>query len=302
MNDTPSSLNTVIDAALALHPHAPDLAAERLEAGYALVPGAPEHAEMFVRTVEHVLLGHAADGDRYAAALDRLQPLVAAHPAAQTAVARGRLAIALLADADAAGTTSLAPAESVRAHYNAALAHTRRSAWREAQALVRRAGDLAEASGDPAAQRALAALANNVAGDVRFYFQPEHRADADRVHTMLDAARRARAAWERAGGWMEVERADYQLALCHAAAGQGAEAVTHAKACLQRCEANGADAYELFFAHEALVRALGSADQPGEASRMRERMAELLAQVSDPDAHTFAADSLQTLDRELALA
>jgi hypothetical protein len=301
MNDTPTSLNTVIDAALALHPHDVAAATERLEAGYALVPGAPEHAEMFVRTVEHVLLGHAADADRYAAALDRLQPLVAGHAAAQTAVARGRLAITLLADAGAAGPSSLPPAETVRAHYNAALAHTRRGAWREAQALVRQAGDLAEASGDPGAQRALAALTNNVAGDVRFYFRPEHRADTDRVHTMLDAARRARAAWERAGGWMEVERADYQLALCHAAAGQGAEAVAHAQACLQRCEANRADAYELFFAHEALVRAHGSADQPGEAGRLRARMAELLAQVSDPDAHAFAADTLRTLDKELAL-
>ncbi|MED5617889.1 hypothetical protein [Ideonella sp. BN130291] len=302
MNDTPTTLKAVIDDALALHPDDAPAAVRRLEDGFALLPAAPEQAELFVRSLEHVLLGHRDDAAAYATALDRLAPAVAGQAAAELAVARGRLAITLLSDPVAAKASSLPAAETVRAHYNAALALTRRSAWPRVQALVQQAGDLAEHSGEPAAQKALAALTNNIAGDLRYYFGAAHRADAGRVHTMLDAAQRARAAWERAGGWMEVERADYQLALCHAVAGQGTQAVAHAQACLQRCEANGADAYERFFAQEALARAHCSADQPGEARRTRDRMAQLLAEVQDKDAHAFAADTLAALDKEFALA
>ena len=117
---------------------------------------------------------------------------------------------------------------------------------------------------------------------------------------MLDAARQAREAWSRAGGWMETERADDQLAMCHAVAGQGHEAVTHARACLAVCEANAADAYERFFAFEALAHAHAVAGQAAAAKRARDRMAECLQQVDDADSRADAEPCLAKVDAMLA--
>src|SRR5258706_252637 len=67
---------------------------------------------------------------------------------------------------------------------------------------------------------------------------------------MMDAALTSRSAWSKAGTWLTVERADYMLARCAAALGEGVQAVAHALSCLAICEANDAEPVELFFAHE----------------------------------------------------
>ena len=72
---------------------------------------------------------------------------------------------------------------------------------------------------------------------------------------MLEIAAASRVHWARAGTWLEVQRADYCLALTHLAAGQLEAAFAHARACLEACEANEAPAYEYVFAHEAQARA-----------------------------------------------
>ena len=97
---------------------------------------------------------------------------------------------------------------------------------------------------------------------------------------------------------MQVERADYRLALCHAAAGQGAEAVEHAQRCLAACVAAGdeADAMEHFFAHEALVRAHRAADDAAAAAAAQQRMQGLLADIPEADGlRAWCADVLSTL-------
>ncbi len=287
----PHPLRRIADEALDLHADAPDDAGRHLMQGLSHLPGDDESAAHFARTVEHVLLGHLADVEAFRVALQR----EAAHPGLAQAVARGRLALALMSDSSAAPAAALSLAERVRAHYNAALALTRAGRWAEARHLLACAQAVADA-GEPDALRAYAAITNNVAGDVRYYFKPEHRSDAERVATMLDAARRAREAWARAGGWMETERADYQLALCHAVAGQGEPAVAHAKSCLHRCEANGADAFELFFAQEAMALAHHAADQPAAVEAAREHMDSLLARVTDEESRAFAAPSLQKVE------
>ena len=77
---------------------------------------------------------------------------------------------------------------------------------------------------------------------------------------MIRAAQVARAQWQRAGTWLEVERAEYRLALCWLAAGDPALALQHARACDAIVRENGSLPLELFFAAEALclpARALG---------------------------------------------
>ena len=66
--------------------------------------------------------------------------------------------------------------------------------------------------------------------------------------------------WERAGTWLEVERAEYRLALCWLAAGDPALGLQHARYCESIVQENGSAPLEVFFAAEALclsARALG---------------------------------------------
>jgi hypothetical protein len=121
---------------------------------------------------------------------------------------------------------------------------------------------------------------------------------------MLEAAATARRAWARAGGWREVERADYRLALCHAAADQGAEAVAHARRCLAGVEAGDpatgtvADAVEHFFAHEALVRAYRAAGDAVAAAVSVQRMHALLPAIAKADGlRDWCAQALADLPR-----
>jgi hypothetical protein len=105
----------------------------------------------------------------------------------------------------------------------------------------------------------------------------------ERVATMFAAAAIARRAWERAGTWVHVERAEYQLALCHAVAGDGEAARFHARACLAICESHGADAVERFYAEEALARAELAAGDAAAAAVARDRMVGWLAAVTDAE-------------------
>lgn len=128
------------------------------------------------------------------------------------------------------------------------------------QEAVDRAGDLPDA--DPGV-RALAANSNGIAGAL----QTLTPTGAAQRELMIRAAQVARAQWQRAGTWLEVERAEYRLALCWLAAGDPAQALQHARACDAIVRENGSLPLELFFAAEALclpARALG--DGAGDAA------------------------------------
>lgn len=284
-----TSLQTLIAQALAAHAERPEEARALLARAQDLAPAADAEAlAELLRAAEHVLLGHLGDG----AAMQEFLKRMPAHDAVQ----RTRAALALAAG-DAAADALLDPlpaAERVRAHYNAALAHTRTGDWRGAAQLVRQAQDHAV---DTAARKALAALANNLAADLRYYHRPGHGL---RDELMLEAARLARAAWGQVGGWLELERADWQLALCAAAVGRADLALVHARECLRVCADNNADAFERFFAHQALALAhLADADPPA-ARHERALMAELLPQVPAAE-RDYAGRALAELDSRLAV-
>lgn len=282
-------MQTLLKKALDEHADQPAQAAATLAQAQALLSGASE-AELLelLRVAEHVLLGHLADGSALRGLLLTLPDRAGLRPARQ----RAEAALALAEQGVAPDWQDLAPAERVRAHYNAALARTRSRDFDAARRLLGLAQ--AEAAGfaeDAAAQKALAALANNLAGDLRYYHRP---GDEGQDALMLDAAQLARAVWARAGGWLETERADWQLALCAAAAGKPALALAHARDCLRLCEAQEADAFERFFAHEALARAHHAAGEPALARQACERMAALLAQLP-PEDQAYAGKTLADL-------
>jgi tetratricopeptide (TPR) repeat protein len=291
----PSALQRITEEALEMHTAAPRDAAAKLTEGWAHLEDSPEDVEAFSRALEHVLLGHLADRLAFGDALRRLE--ASPSEVAQAAGARGRLALKLFEHPGAVHPGEVPPDEQVRAHYNAALAHTRPGRWDMVRQLADRAASAVSA--DPKTLRAYAAVANNIAADIRFHFQPEHRTDPQRVRTMIDAAERARQAWGQVGGWLEIERAEYQLALCHAAAGQGEEAVQHARECLALCEANHADDFERFFAYEALATAHHAAGQIPEAHDAWQRMSAMMSGIRETEACQMAEGTLEAVSRLL---
>lgn len=167
---------------------------------------------------------------------------------------------------------------------------------RGAQELARQAVTRAErvpSQGD--ATRRLAVATNNLACAL------EERAASlgpDGRQALRTAAVVARATWERAGTWLEVERAEYRLAMTHLVLGEPAAAITHAETCLAICQGNAAPPLECVYAWEAIARA---ASAGGAERRAREALAWARAMVDAPD---FPADqrgaARELLDRAAA--
>jgi hypothetical protein len=254
--------------------------------------------DAFLRAAEHIALGHADDSAALCTLLDALAAQLPRHPALAQPLQRARAALALCAELHTPLLEGLPAAERVRAYYNAALAHVRRRDFDAARRLMDAAtAQAAAAAGDDAAQRAIAAVTNNIAGDLREYLAP---GDTVAATLMLEAAQRAHDHWSRCGGWLEVERADWQLALCAAAAGDGPLALSHARAGLVACGAHQADDYEFCFAWQALALAALAAQDAELAREARDAMAQRLATLSDPGDRAYGQGCLDQIDRQLA--
>ncbi len=277
----PSPLRTWLDQAC--DRHATDTAgvADELLAHAPTLPDDADGAGV-LRLAAHVLLTHAADG----AAMQRLLDSVPTGAALDAAARPARWALAQLGGAVPPPAAN--DAERWSGLEYVALVLAARGQAAQAQALLLAEETATAAHPEQPARRAYAASANNVAGALR----DGPRGDAAVDTLMLAAAQLARRAWERAGTWLHVERADYQLAMCHAALGQGAAAVAHAEACIARCVAEGADPDELFFAHECAVHAQQAAGDSAAQQRHRTQMQALLARIADADMQRFCADTL----------
>jgi hypothetical protein len=270
MTTHPTTLRAWLDTAWDSHDRQPRALALDLAQRAADLPDDAEGAEA-VRLARHVMLGHLADAAGLQAFLATLPGGTALAPMRERA---------LWALATLEGQPGPELPEDVRHALLADVAQAEIEMGRLASARARIASLEARVAAHPdeAVRRAYAITCNNLALALR----TGPRGDAARDGLMIELAELARRAWARAGTWLHVERADYQLAMCHAAIGQGAQALDHARACLSRCEAEGADAYEFFFAHEALVHAHRAAADAAAAQRHQDLMARLLEQVADP--------------------
>ncbi len=291
-------LSTRIDAAWAGHAADPEGHWRQLAADTPALCAGAQAADLdaLLRVAEHLALAHRADP---AGLLDWLPPLQAAAATWASLAAplkRVQAAIAL-AQGRTPEWSDLVPAEQVRAHANAAIGRAVQGDCAGARALLEQATDCTgRHDGDPQAGRALAALAHNLAAHLR---EGPNR-DAQATDLMIEAATRSRTAWTSVGGWLEIERADWHLAMCHAAAGQGEDALFHARATLAACEAHGADGFEFCFAWQALAEAALAAGQPELARQAREAMAARQAEVTDPGFAAYAAAQLAAIDARLA--
>jgi hypothetical protein len=285
-----TTLRTALDQVHERHAQDPQAAAAML-AAWAGRLGADDEAAEALRLAEHVWLGHCADAAGLQTFCDAMPAAAAAAPAVAAELQRARWALARWRGEPA---DEPPPPLRWRAMQNLWLArvHLGRAdqvAHELAEAQIETAHEA-----DPAALQGLAVATHNLALHLRTQRPPP----VAHPELMLAASAASRALWERAGTWTHVERAEYQLALCHAAAAQGDSAWRHACACLALCEQHGADALERFFAHEALARAALSLGDGPQCQAQQQHMQALLAEVAEADDHAFCAATLSGLERE----
>jgi len=223
-----------------------------------------KHLPAVAALIVHAAGEHLGRFREALAALDRLAalPVHRAGSAEAQALLRSRAALLLAAGdraaaedcierAHAAGLPVASTRARVLAVASAALAGQRQTP--RAIALFEEALALAAygpKKDDPAA-RALAVTGNNLAASLEE--KPGRSAEEDRLLEL--ASKTGRRFWEIAGTWLEVERAEYRLAMSYLALGRASQALVHAKECRAICEKNGADDEELKYAREVVSKA-----------------------------------------------
>jgi hypothetical protein len=216
-------------------------------------PVSPAQVAALARLVVHLLGEHLG---RFDDAHWRLSAL-AGHRLATDAVAASELRVAhaalSLACLQPGADATLSPAERVRALGSAAALCLGRGEVAHSLGLI--ASARSELSRMPAAgaaeHRPLAVACNNMAWELQ---ARGSRRGPEETAAMLEIAAASREHWRHAGTWLDVERADYCLAITHLSAGRADDALRHAAQCLATCIAHDAPPYELFFGHEALAR------------------------------------------------
>jgi hypothetical protein len=234
------------------HAHTPEAVAQRLRTETP-APTAPAHIGALARLVVHLLGEHLG---RFDDAHWRLSTLEG-HPLASDAAAASELRVGhaalSLAQGRDQGAAASTLAETLRALGAAAALCVGRGQCEHAMALLAdarlRLADLPEATS--ADHRPLAVACNNIAWTLHDLGAARSAAE---TAAMLDIAAASRAHWSHAGTWLEVERADYCLALTHLSAGRPDDALRHAAQCLAACIGHDAPPFEHFYGHEAIAR------------------------------------------------
>jgi tetratricopeptide (TPR) repeat protein len=124
--------------------------------------------------------------------------------------------------------------------------------------------------------RALAVTGNNLAVEL----EGIKSRSPQETDLMLLAARSALKYWALAGTWVEHSIAHYRLSKSSFAAGLYVEALEEAMSCLAMCKSNGAGAYDLFWANEALAT-VTEVTKPEAAAEYVEQMRGFLVSVGD---------------------
>jgi Tfp pilus assembly protein PilF len=215
--------------------------------------------ERLIALTHHVHGEHLGEWAAGATALEALRALPAYRDASGSGQSMRR-SLASLALCGGATPPAMSTSDQIRVHALAASNLAPRDAERASHTL-QQALTLAEGSDLPDTDpmhRAIAVAAHNLACTL----EEKPARSGDERALMILAAQASRHHWELAGTWLEVERAEYRLAMSWLQAGDFALARQHAQTCLEIVDANGGVALERLFGWQALglvERAAGDA-------------------------------------------
>lgn len=275
-----SDFDAFLDQAWADHADDAEGVAARIAAqGLGLVQQAAQVAPL-AQLAHHVWGAHLGDGAAGSAWLQQLAGHAAADEAGLATVRRCQASLALGAG-QAQVLDGLPGSERCRVAAMAAsnlvdLDRGRAAALFE-QALAE--AEAAALAADDPAHRALAIAANNLACALE---ELPQRSPAERAQ-MLRAAQASRVHWALAGTWLETERAEYRLAMSWLKAGDPAQALPHAQACLDIVQAHAGPALECFYAWQALGLVARAAGDPFARLRALARAHQAFAQLTEAD-------------------
>jgi hypothetical protein len=265
--------------AWAEHADAPEQVASRLPDGLASTR-TPAQVLAWIRLATHVMGEHLGRWDEGLALLEQARGGCGDDVTALAGLTRHQAALHWCAGR-ATPTDELPPLEAVGALSVAASALVERGDLDRAVDAYARAEQLAAAGvpdGSPAL-RALAIGGNNLAAMLQT--RPD-RSDAQ-TQAMLSAAQSGLRWWQRAGTWLQVERAHWRIARCRLSAGDGTGAAQAAREGLAVCNAHDAPPFERFFLHVALAQALKAAGDEAGHQAARQDALEAHAQVPQED-------------------
>jgi hypothetical protein len=244
-------------------------------------PQTPAQVAQLVRFVVHLLGEHLGRFDDARWRLDALRTHSMADAEVQSALQVAEVTLDIgKGRADTA--QGLDAAQAVRAEAAAAALCLGRGQVSRAEQLLARARERIAALSAPTPQdhRPLAVACNNMTwtlydlGDAR---------SAEQTAAMLRLAAASREHWSRAGGWLEIERAEYALALTHLSAGLHDDAWRHAGQCLAVCLHHAAPPSELVSAHEAMARVHHARREAGELAHHAQALQAAFARLSADD-------------------
>ena len=115
---------------------------------------------------------------------------------------------------------------------------------------------------DPSEQRRLAADLFNL---VWTLLESQDRT-AEQDERMLHAAHASRFHWGEVGEPVNLARGDWQVSRVYAVLGRAEPALHHAQRCLETCQANDIEDFDLAFAYEAMARASAIGGRSGDAA------------------------------------
>lgn len=254
----------------------------------------PAQLAPYAALVVHVYGVHLAQWARGAEVLQSLRrsPGHDGSAAAEGPIARGLASLAL-AGGDDAPAQALAPADRISALASASSALLDREEIDRAVALYGCALALVETTplpDDAPAVRHLAAGGNNLAAAL----EDRLGRSASQTEAMVRAAQAGVVYWQRCGGWLELERAEYRLARSLLRAGRPRDALAAAQRCVHICERSAASAFECFFGHA--MCALAHASSGDTASALAARGRALQAHAAVPtDEQAWCANDLKEL-------
>jgi len=244
-------------------------------------PQTPDQVAQLVRLVVHLLGEHLSRFDDARWRLDALRthPLADAEVQSALKVADVTLDIGQGRIDTAQG---LAAAQAVRAEAAAAALCLGRGQVLRAEQLLTRARERVAAlsAATPQDHRPLAVACNNMAWTLH---DLGAQRSTEQTAAMLRLAAASREHWARAGGWLEIERAEYALALTHLSAGLHDDAWRHAGQCLAVCLHHAAPPYELVYAHEAMARVHHARREAGELAHHAQALRAAFERMSADD-------------------
>lgn len=244
----------------------------------------------FVRLISHVATEHNFKFDIAITTLERLkQQALAESTTVQTQINR-QVALMKYILGKQVDISNFSNSDQTIIFISAAASFLFQKDFEKAEMLLNKSITQAqslEESKDPAF-RTLAMSTNNMASEIsqRPVLNPEEK------KLMIELAHHARNFWEKAGTWLQVERAEYYLSKYYRKSGDFRAAEQHGVYCLQICEKEKADPLEHFFAHEAIALAFREKNNDVQYQRHLEQMRSYFSQCKEAD-QAWMAESLK---------